>query len=210
MKYTDWLYLYPPRPDFAIPPSMLNYYEKRGWTAQFKKNGTNTIIGIAPDKKLHAMNRHNANHKAWNLTEHIKDELIRLFPEKKWFVICAEIMHSKTPTIKDTIYIYDMLVWKSDFLLDSTFMERQEILDKRLVTNVESHSHYVCDSGGKIWYAKRFDKNFKDLFQSIKQVKIDEGLVLKDPNGKLRACRTSSENASWQVKCRHPTKGYTF
>jgi len=210
MKYTTWQYLYPPRPDFAIACAMLNYYEKRGWLAQFKKNGTNTIIGIAPNQTFHAMNRHAANHKAWHLTDHIKKDLLRLFPDKKWFVLCAEIMHSKTPTIKDTIYIHDMLVWKGEFLLDSTFLERALMLDERLITNVESNTHYVCDSEGKIWYAKRFDKDFKTLFQSIKQVKIDEGLVLKDPNGKLRACKTPTENSSWQIKCRHKAKGYAF
>lgn len=210
MKYTKWTYLYPPRPDFAIACAMLNYYETRGWLAQYKKNGTNTIIGIAPNKTFYAMNRHAANHKAWHLTQHIKEALIELFPEKKWFVLCAEIMHSKTPTIKDTIYIHDMLVWKSEFLLDSTFIERANLLDDRLITNVESHSHYVCDSEGKIWYAKRFDRGFKTIFNSIKQVRIDEGLVLKDPIGKLRACNTPTENSSWQVKCRHKTKGYAF
>lgn len=210
MLYDKWKYLYPPRPDYAIASAMLAYYEKQGWLAQYKKNGTNTIIGISPDKTFHAMNRHAAEHKAWQLTEHIKTELVRLFPEKKWFVLCAEIMHSKTPTIKDTIYIHDMLVWHSEFLLDSLFIERQKLLDERLITNVESHSHYVCDSDGKIWYAKRFDSGFKELFMAIRNATIDEGLVLKDPNGKLRSCRTQSENSGWQVKCRHEHKNYQF
>ena len=210
MKYTKWQYLFPPRPESAIPTAMLGYYENQGWLAQYKKNGTNTIIGISPDKQFHAMTRHKTEHKAWQLTEHIKSELLRLFPEKEWFVLCAEIMHSKTPTIKDTIYIHDMLVWKGEFMINSTFIERATLLDERLLTNVEAISHYVCDSEGKIWYAKRFDKGFKEIFKSIRNVKIDEGLVLKDPNGKLRACSRPDENASWQVKCRHTAKGYAF
>jgi ATP-dependent DNA ligase len=210
MKYTQFEYLFPPRPDNAIVSSMLGYFEKRGWLAQYKKNGTNTIIAIAPNKEFIAMNRHADFHKAWQLTDHIKNELAKIFKEKKWFVLCAEIMHSKGPTIKDTIYVHDMLVWKSEFLLESTFLERQVMLDERLVTNVEAQSHYVCDSEGKIWYAKRFDKDFKTLFSSIKNPKIDEGLVLKDPDGKLRSCRTASDNSYWQVKCRHKAKGYQF
>lgn len=210
IKYSNWAYLYPPRPEFAIASAMLNYYEKRGWTAQFKKNGTNTIIGISPKKEFFAMNRHGEDHKAWQLTDHIKTELARLFPEKKWFVICAEIMHSKTPAIKDTIYIYDLLVWRSKFLLDSTFMERQKLLDSKLKTDVETPTHYVCDKEGKVWYAKLFTKGFKELFLSIKDTKVDEGLVLKDPNGKLQSCRTMTENTGWQVKCRHKHKNYAF
>lgn len=210
MKYNSWNFLYPPRPENAIASAMLNYYEKRGWVAQYKKNGTNTIIGISPNKEFYAMTRHATEHKAWQLTSYIKEELTRLFPEKKWFVLCAEVMHNKTPTIKDTIYIHDMLVWKGEFLLNSLFIDRQKLLDTKLITNVEAHSHYVCDREGKIWYAKRFEKGFKEIFLAIRDPKIDEGLVLKDPNGKLRSCRTASENSGWQVKCRHESKNYAF
>jgi ATP-dependent DNA ligase len=156
------------------------------------------------------MTRHGEFHKAWALTEHIKQEMSKIFKENKWFVLCAELMHSKGPTIKDTLYIHDMLVWRSEFLMGSTFLERQLILDDRLITNVEGQSHYVCDSENKIWYAKRFEKGFKAIFDSIKNIKILEGLVLKDPDGKLRSCRTPTENSYWQVKCRHKNKSYSF
>jgi len=210
MKYNQFKFLFPPRPENAIPAAMLNFYEGRGWMAQYKKNGTNTIIAISPEKEFTAMTRHNAEHKAWALTDHIKQELVRLFPEPEWYVLCAEVMHSKTPNIKDTIYIHDMLVWMSEFMINSTFIERAKLLDSKLITNVEAQSHYVCDSEGKIWYAKRFTEGFLAMFKAIRDVKVDEGLVLKDPDGQLRACRTATENSSWQVKCRHSAKGYAF
>jgi len=113
-------------------------------------------------------------------------------------------------TIFEVVNIYDLLVWRSQFLLASTFMERQKLLDSKLKTNVETATHYVCDNEGKIWYAKLFTKDFKKLFKSIKDTKIDEGLVLKDPDGKLQSCRTITENTGWQVKCRHKHKNYAF
>ena len=210
MKYSKWKFLFPPRPEYAIASAMLRYYEGRGWLAQYKKNGTNTLLGISPKKEIIAMTRRGEPHKAWQVTEHIKKELARLFPEPKWFVICAELLHNKNATIKDTIYIFDVLVWNGDFLFDSTFLERQELLDKRLITNVEAQSHYVCDTEGKVWYAKRFEKGFRKMFASIRDARIDEGLVIKDPKGRLRSCRTATDNASWQVKCRHPSKHYQF
>ena len=196
-----------------------------GWWAQYKKNGTNTIIGISPDKQFHTATRHNTEHKAWHITDYIKEQLTVLFPDKGWIVLCAEIMHSKTPTIKDTIFIHDLLVWESEMLLNSTFAERQLILDSRLITKNETPTHYICDQSnafaaelgcsvvpmkGKIWYAKRFEKGFDALFAAITDPKIDEGLVLKNPMGKLRSCRTPTENRSWQVKCRHPHANYAF
>ena len=212
MKYDKWKFLYMPRPDNAIASAMLNYYEKRGWLAQYKKNGTATIIGISPEKEFHVWNRHKELHKTWQLTPYLKKELIRLFPEKKWFVLCAEILHLKTPHIKDTLFIHDMLVWQGEFLLGSTFISRQKLLDERLVTKDETDSHYICDTKGegKIWYAKRFDKNFKEIFLSINDAKTDEGLVLKDPDGTLKLCMKPTDNSDWQVKCRHSTKGYAF
>ena len=141
MKYNQFKFLFPPRPENAIPAAMLNFYEGRGWMAQYKKNGTNTIIAISPEKEFTAMTRHNAEHKAWALTDHIKQELVRLFPEPEWYVLCAEVMHSKTPNIKDTIYIHDMLVWMSEFMINSTFIERAKLLDSKLITNVEAQSH---------------------------------------------------------------------
>lgn len=210
MEYTSFKYLYPPRPEAAIPPDMLGWYEKRGWVAQYKKNGTNTIIAISPDKKFTAMNRHAENHKAWQLTDYIKQELIRLFPESCWIVLVAEIMHSKTKTIKDTIFIHDILVYQNKFLIDSTFENRQLLLDSKLKTNVETQTHYACDANNKIWYAKRFTKDFEKLFSDIKDPTVDEGLVLKNPKGKLNSCSKQTSNASWQVKVRHSSKKYIF
>lgn len=209
MKYQTPNFLFPPRPETAIAPTMLTYFEtEMKYWAQFKKNGTGTTIAISPDKTFTIWTRHGEPHKAWQLTPHIKDVLADHFPEKEWFYLCVELMHNKTPTIKDTIYIHDMLVWFSEFLLGSTFLTRQDLLDARLKTNVETPTHYVLDP--KVWYAKHFEKNFKELFTSIKDTKIDEGMVLKDPNGKLSLCFTETANRSWQVKCRHPNKSYNF
>jgi hypothetical protein len=209
-KYTKYSPLYPPRPEAAIPSQMLLFYEKKGWVAQYKKNGTYCVIWVTPKREVIIKTRHTTNHKAWSMTEYLKQEILARFPEKKWFVLCAELLHSKTSTIKDTLYIHDLLVWKSQFMLASTFMERQLLLDERFMTNVEAQTHYVCDDRGKLLYAKRFTKDFKSLFNAIKEPKIDEGLVLKNPEGKLRSCISSKENSSWQVKCRKKTKNYNF
>jgi len=210
MRYISFRYLYPPRPETAIAPDFLDWYEKRGWCAQYKKNGTNTIISIDPDKNFIAMNRHNADHKAWDLTNHIKKELVRLFPEKHWFVLVAEIMHSKTKEIKDTIFIHDIIVYESELLYGSEFESRQQLLDKRLKTDRETDTHYICDLEGKVWFAKRFYKDFEKAFWAIKDPTVDEGLVLKNPKGKLSVCSKPTDNSNWQVKCRHSCKKYNF
>lgn len=208
--YNSWKFLYPPRPEIAIVPQMLPLYENLKWVAQFKKNGTNTIIGISPDKKFYAMNRYGEKHKAWALTDHIKSELLKLFPKSLWYVICAEIMHSKTQTIKDTIYIHDILVNDSMYLVGTSFISRQNILNNLFISKNETKTHYVVDTQDKIWYAKLIVCDFIDMFNSIKNTQIDEGLVLKNPSGILHLCTKPTSNADWSVKCRHPTKSYNF
>lgn len=210
LLYNEFKFLYPPRPENAIAPHLMGYYEAQGWVAQYKKNGTNTIIAIGPDKEIILKTRHGEDHKAWSLTDSLADSLRDLFPEREWFVLCAELMHSKTPTIKDSLYIHDCLVWNSKFLLGSTFLSRNLLLTERLATNVETKSHYLVDSTGKLWFAKLLTKDFLGTFQSIKDPQVDEGLVLKNPHGKLSLCLTPKANQSWSVKCRHETKNYRY
>ena len=156
------------------------------------------------------MNRHNADHKAWDLTDYIKQELVRLLSEKYWIVLVAEIMHSKTKTIKDTIFVHDLLVWDNNYLTGITFEDRQKILASHMIPISEAPTHFICDKKDKVWFAKCFSKDFENLFWSIKDITIDEGLVLKDPKAKLIACYKPSSNSSWQVKIRHKSKKYLF
>lgn len=214
MEYINYEFLFPPRPETALPSSLLKMYERKGWIAQFKKNGTGGTIAISPDKQFTCKTRHGDNHKLWQIDNYIKGELIRLFPEKCWIYLICEVMHSKTKTVKNTIYIHDILVFNNEFLFDTTFIERQEkILNPHLKDKAisETISHYVCDKAGQIWFAKLHDQGFSGLFFGIEDQTIDEGLVLKNPQGKLASCNKEvNRNKIWQVKFRHAKKNYSF
>ena len=92
MDYSEYMYLYPPRPEEALPRAMLSNFEKRGWYAQVKKNGTNTVIFSKGDQVIFKT-RHQDDHKAWSPNaEHIKFFRGR----EDWTVYTAELLHSKT------------------------------------------------------------------------------------------------------------------
>ena len=212
-KFTAFRYLYPPRPESAIAPNTIGFYEKTmQWVAQYKKNGTNTIVAISPSGEIITMNRHAENHKAWHISEYLKTLIRQIFPTGEWHVFVAEVLHSKTKDIKDTLYIYDILVFNSDYLVGSTFIQRQDILDKLLLphSRLETYSHNVLDDEGKLWYARRFTTALNDLFWSIQRPELDEGLVLKNPEGKLSDCVKERSNEDWQIKVRHSSKKYVF
>lgn len=208
LDYQEFKYLYPPRPENIISHDRIPYYEKTGWVAQYKKNGTNTIIACSPTGELTLMNRHFEKHKAWQITSHLKDALAKILPKGSWTVLTGEILHNKTPTVKDTLFIHEVLVYESKFLLGTTFLERQKILEKLLPGGEEKYSHFELTP--KLWRAKLLTKDLEGLFLAIKEPKIDEGLVLKKPDGILKFCDTTKSNAAWQIKVRYPAKNYSF
>lgn len=208
MDYKEFKYLYPPRPEFVLTYDRIPYYEADGWVAQYKKNGTCTIIAMSPTGEFTAMNRHAENHKAWQLTPHIQNVLRQYLPKGSWTVLVAEIMHSKTPTIKDTVYIHDVIVHLSRQLVGSTFGERQKLLIELLPKGKECYSHYEIDP--KVWRARLLTKDILKAFHDIKDPTIDEGVVMKRLIGKLKDCYKPTANNAWSAKVRYPHKNYQF
>lgn len=207
--YLEFRYLYPPRPDFALTSDRIPAYEKQGWVGQIKKNGTCTIVAISPEGTCIAMNRHNQDHKAWNLTANIINSLREIIPRRHWTVMVGEIMHSKTKDIKDTIFFHDVIVHESKQLVGVTFEERQKILEKLLpATKGDLPSHYQVTD--KIWRANLIREDILSVFQAIKDPTIDEGIVLKLSSSKLKDCWKADSNCSWQYKIRHPSNKYSF
>jgi hypothetical protein len=207
--YKEFKYLYPPRPDNILSYDRIPYYEAQGWGGQYKKNGTCTIVAFSPEGEFIAMNRHHEDHKAWQLTDHIKQVLTFLLPKGYWAMLIGEIMHSKTPSIKDTIYFHDIIVHKSIQLVGMAFEDRQVLLKGLLPQKGKSlYSHYEVDP--KIWVANLITKDILQHFLNIKDKTIDEGIVLKKLNGKLKPCLKADSNSSWQYKIRYETKNYQF
>lgn len=221
MRYDQFTYLWPPRPDKAIPDNMLHFYEKRGWVAQMKKNGTNTVLFVSPEKEIITKTRHNDDHKAWKQNDSKALDVFKTLPGDGWYVINCELLHNKTALVKDTLFIFDIMVADGELLVGSTFLERQEILknlfgirDEGNVVSLSDTSHYVINSN--VWLAKTIEGNFKQIMRIANQQKpvegapVDEGVVLKNPKARLEMPGRQKSNSSWQVKCRVAHKNYNF
>lgn len=207
MKYTKYQYLYPPRPNNAIPVNLLNTYERKGWVGQFKKNGTCNVTFVTPEREIIVMTRHNTKHKAWSPTI-ASSQFFKDLPGNGWYVFVSEMLHSKTPTIKDTHYIFDILVADGEQLVGKTFAERMELLATFIPEGAEeTKSHYVVNKN--VWIAKILQQDFETFFKDIVNPE-DEGLVLKDPNAKLRLCFKQNANSNWMVKSRKSHSNYGF
>jgi uncharacterized C2H2 Zn-finger protein len=207
--FASWHYLWPPRPELAVPPAMLSFYRNHGYVAQLKKNGTCTVLGRCDDKEVKAYTRHNEKHKLWK--PNYESPSLRAFKRlgSKWFVFACELLHSKT-AIKDTLCIWDILVADNQELTNLTFIQRMDLLYRLFPEAHESREYRGLDMIDERLAIIRpiVCEDFTKIFNSL-ILPEDEGLVLKDPNAPLLPCYTPSANASWQVKCRRPTKNYS-
>jgi hypothetical protein len=216
MAEWTWTYLWPPRPEKAVPRSMLGFYERRGYVVQTKMNGTQNLLGVAPDRTLKCMSRHNEDHKAWKPTD-ASAMAFKDLPGTGWYVFVAELMHSKVPGLRDINYIHDILVSDGVSLDGQTFAARQALLWTLFGHEVKekTSTHYVIDKN--TWLARNYSgikgqfdaAHFDDLYLSFNKPEI-EGLVMKNPKAALQPCYHPSSNSDWQFKCRRATNKYSF
>ena len=211
MNYNKLAYITPPRAEQAIPKSFLSIWEGEGWIAQVKKNGTNTVIFVDPDKNMTFMSRHGTELKAWSPTTS-STKIFKDLPDDKWYVFNAELMNNKTKNVKDTLYIFDILVYHDQYLLGTTYSQRYKLMMNMFLTGKEQcvESHFVLNNNA--WLARNIASDFSSVFKKLKNDE-DEGLVLKNPNGQL----TFDKNDEWMVKCRRTqgndgkfNKSYSF
>jgi hypothetical protein len=76
-----------PRPEQAIPPDLTRDYDARGW--------------LAAQKEQHLP------HKLWQPSEG-SATIFQSLPGNGWYVLNAELLHSKTAQIKDVDFIFDI------------------------------------------------------------------------------------------------------
>jgi hypothetical protein len=205
IPYVKKMFITPPRPHIVVGVGELG--QLKGWLVQIKKNGTNTVIFVSPDKEVTAMTRHGAEHKAWKPTAKSTAWFKRL-PGKGWYVINAELLHSKVPGIRDTHYIHDILVCDGELLLGTTYAQRYALLQRLFWTKEAAgtltQSHVVLDEN--TWLVRNVRGSQKKIFESLTAPE-DEGIVFKNPQGIFNL--TDGKGAPWLAKCRRPKANYS-
>ena len=187
------MFLWPPRPENAITPSLIKSFETRGYVGQVKYNGTCQVVSVDEDGDVTFRTRHNEENKAWTPLP----EMAPFFSRFVDSVFVGELLHSKHASVKNTIILFDVLRYMGGSLVGTTLKERLAILQKSppLSKNIQIIKTHKSDLTG--------------LYKSLTK-ETEEGIVLKDPNAKLRDCLRNGLNKGWQVKIRRPTKNYGF
>ena len=107
------------------------------------------------------------------------------------------------------LVIFDILTFKSDYLVGKTFEERIQLLDELYGTN-DSEKSYLYSVSKNVYRVKSYTNGFKNLFDTLTKIDLVEGLVLKRKNARLEIGNTENNNTKSQLKARKATKNYKY
>jgi hypothetical protein len=195
------IYYFPNRPILypSINPDDIKALEASGkYIAEKKWNGDNCLIYTGQDPSHPTLwSRHKTILK-YNPPDPVRDEL-SMFPKNS--VINAELVNSKTKTVKDLFIVHSLLVWKGEPLYGKTWGDARHILESQFFWDKLQTKHVVL--------SQTWSKGFLDLFNEADGVVI-EGIVLKDPTGKLVISTSPIPDVSFLIKLRKPSKKYQY
>ena len=207
MRYNKFRYIYPPRPVLYTLKQIDNFTENH--VAQLKLNGTRTGVVIFPDKSIEFWTRHETQHKAYKVTDSMRDSLLSLdLSPRQFYYFDAELLHSKSSLIKDTIVLYDLFVYRSKYLFGITYADRlkhlRKLCGKPKILRKDKLAYKVNDN---VMLIKSYKKNFKKIFDRAHDHPIIEGVVVKNVKAEL-GYHYAHDKCNWMGKIRVPTNSY--
>jgi len=193
------IYYFPNRPTLVPPdpqnpldpkPDYINSLEASGkYIAEQKWNGDNVLVYTTG---MEFWTRHKTKHR-YSPSPQMLAEL------KKWpkgCILNAELLHYKTKNIKDTLIVHCLMAWKGRYLIGKRWSDSRAILDQ-------------APAGQAVQISPVWKSGFWKLFQEADGATI-EGIILKNPTGKLRFSATPISDVSWMLKIRKPSKKAPF
>ena len=212
MKYNSYRYIYPPRPRNPISSDELNFWDNKSLIAQPKLNGSNCVIFMDGTRNM-VMNRHNQRLTNFELPQSELNALYKCNPGELMVINGEYLNKSKQDergvTFNHKLVIFDILVFKSDYLVGSTFSDRITLLDELYGTK-DSEKPYLYSVSDNVYRVKSFETGFKQIFDDLTKIDMVEGLVLKRKSAKLEIGNTENNNTKSQLKARKATKMYKY
>lgn len=219
MKYKEFRYIYPPRPEQTTQPSQIEKYDNGEYIAQPKYNGTCCVLFLT-ENSMKVMNRHNG----FITSNYSEIDLRGLYQGEGYMVLVGEFLNKNKKGEKGEPFnlkfvIFDILVYNGEYLLETKFIDRMSLLDRlypttsTLVTkggSMNNYKHLYVTPYENVFRAPSYTNDFIELYNDIVDTDLYEGIVLKRKNAKLKFGFSEKNNSDWQIKCRKPTKNYDF
>lgn len=217
MEYKEFKYLYPPRPQFRIPPDDLIKYDNGEYFANPKLNGTACVV-FTNGEQLEVYNRHKMELSKYSPFINFRS----LSPDGKWYVYAGEYLNKgqkgETGEVeRDKFVIWDILVHAGEYLVGSTYLDRIRLIDQAYPSTqvvgekgLEWREYMAATSLNGIYKVPVYAMGFDFMYDDLIKTDIYEGIVLKKANARLTYGFNEKNNSEWQLKCRKPNKNYNF
>ena len=231
LPYSEFRYLFPPRPENPLPSRVIQLYENKGtYLFQPKLNGDCLEVYLNGKDAPIFYDRHKTIYT--KIPANVATQINKLYRETigattgKWMVLVGEYM-AKSKRDEDGLFnhkfvIHDIIVYDGVQLVGRTTEERIELLDnlygkddKVLTENgVKTYKYLYTCGQPDCFRVKSFYKCILALYNDLIIIGGDtpgmyEGLVGKLIKAKLENGITEKNNSSSMVKFSKPTKNYS-
>lgn len=200
-------YIYPPRPELVIPPTAIPKYDDGRFIAQPKLNGSCATININGSVK--AYSRHDSSLSGFRISD---SEIKSVVGEGEFYLVGEYMNKSKkdenNKVFNHKLVLFDILIYKGEYLLGKTFSERYNILLSLIDPIAETK--YLYQLSENIYLVKSFQTDFTELWNELVTIDMYEGLVFKQKMSKLEPGTREQNNHRSQLKSRKPSKLYKF
>jgi hypothetical protein len=211
MKYDKFSYIFPPRPETALPPKLISQFDNGEYYAQPKLNGSCMVLFInGTTKEVIVKNRHQDSFS--RMTLDLK-ELAELNNDKGWMVLVGEYLnkgqtdHSEKK-FNDKFVIFDILVKNNIYLIGKSFKERLQLIDE-LFPGKNSNG-FIKEVSNNVFVVNSFTDSFNEKYEELTKAQLYEGLVLKRATSKLEVGYKEKNNTTGMLKFRKEHKNYKF
>ena len=193
--------LVPPDPKNPLhpKPDYINSLEASGrFIAEQKWNGDNTLVYT---DDLTFWNRHGEKNKRYTPPPEMMKQLKRI---PKGGILNLELLHYRIKNLKfkNKLLVHSLLGWEGVPLVGKTWGDARLILE-----NLFKTLKFPEESG--IILSPVWKKGFWKLFQEA-DGNVIEGIVLKEPKGKLVISASKIPDVTYMLKIRKPNKKYKY
>lgn len=198
--------IFPPRPWGSIPPETVSKY--RGYYAQYKYDDIRLLIEVGREGEVTLSTRKRQPLKSFAVDERLRRQFAGLRTKRgRLYLFDGGVLRTGYgPELRKPVILWDVLVYEDRYLLGSTYEERYHLLSNLCINprkfETATGHQTAFEVGPDLWLARNFTGDFARRFESTRGMEEIEGLVLKDPAGRLEWGIREENNGSWQIRVR--------
>jgi len=229
-------YIWPPRPDAAIPRDETDFLKGSTWIAQLKYNDSRCLVKYLPDNTVELWNRHGEKFRSYTCPDWLAEQLLEVrfllgLAPNEYHLLDGGLLDAKHRAIKDTIVVWDVLVDSGMYQVGTTYRDRYEKYfgahtRQRPFWNFshqdyeKSHTFGFALTKNTFFPSNHKHQTWDELWERVHAVNkpwlnmgvgpLLEGLVFKDLSGKLKRAYREKNNQHWVMRSRVATGRHAF